>query len=174
MGDKPRFGRFKVRNFQVRSNIKWNIYPFFDILCRENLWFGSRFSLFWEFRMFKVWFQRMNLGSHSEGLRFGFLKIQEVQSLLFSGSFQVYLSSWLFWELIILCYFGRIKIYNLHYPRETRVSITIFYTEILMREVDLQSIWVKQVKKHFKYRIQVFYTNVRENNRFNLIFFYII
>ena len=30
--DESRFGRFKVQNFQVRSNTKWKIYPFFDIL----------------------------------------------------------------------------------------------------------------------------------------------
>ena len=29
---EPRFVRFEVRNFQVRSNAKWKIYPFFDIL----------------------------------------------------------------------------------------------------------------------------------------------
>ena len=30
--DEPRFGRFEIGNFQVRSNTKWKIFPFFDIL----------------------------------------------------------------------------------------------------------------------------------------------
>ena len=42
--DEPRFGRFEVLNFQVRSNIKWKIYPFFDILCSKKFWFGLRFG----------------------------------------------------------------------------------------------------------------------------------
>ena len=87
MEDEPRFGRFEVLNFQVRSNIKWKIYPFFDILCSKNLWFSSRFRLFWEVWRFEVQFQRMNLGS--EGSRFGFLKVRDVPGLVFSGSFQV-------------------------------------------------------------------------------------
>ena len=37
--------------------------------------------------MFVVQFQMMNLGS--EGLKFGFLKVQEVRGSVFSGSFQV-------------------------------------------------------------------------------------
>ena len=47
---EPRFVRFEVRNFQVRSNIKWKIYQFFDIICSKILWFGSRFGLFWVVR----------------------------------------------------------------------------------------------------------------------------
>ena len=74
--DEPRFGRFKVQNFQVHSNIKWKIYPFFDILCSKNFWFSSRFSLFCEVRWFKLRFQKTNLDS--EGSRFGFLKVREV------------------------------------------------------------------------------------------------
>ena len=76
LGDEPTFGMFKVWNFKVCSNTRWKFYPFFDILCRKNLWFGSRFSLFWEVWRFEVWYQRMNLGS--EGLRFSFLKVREV------------------------------------------------------------------------------------------------
>ena len=80
--DEPRFGRFEVRNFQVRSNTKWKIYPFFDILWSKNLWFGSRFSLFREVRRFKVrrfklWFQRTNLGL--EGLKFSFLRFEKFE-----------------------------------------------------------------------------------------------
>ena len=85
--DQPRFRRFKVQNFQVCCNIKWKIYPFFDILCSKNLWFSLRFSLFWEVRRFEVQFQRMNLGS--EGSRFNFLKVWEVRDSVFSCLFQV-------------------------------------------------------------------------------------
>ena len=77
MEDEPRFRKFGVWNFQVRSNIKWKIYPFFDILCSKNLWFDPRFDLFWEVQRFEVQFQRMNLGS--EGLRFSFLKVQKFE-----------------------------------------------------------------------------------------------
>ena len=72
MEDEPRFRKFGVWNFQVRSNIKWKIYPFFEILCIKNHWFSSRFSLFWEVWRFEVRFQRTNLGSEgSVFLRFG-------------------------------------------------------------------------------------------------------
>ena len=72
--DEP---RFEVWNFQVRSNTKWKFYPFFDDLCSKNLWFGSRFGLFWEVWRFEVQFQRTNLGS--EGSRLSFLKVQYFQ-----------------------------------------------------------------------------------------------
>ena len=62
--------------------------PIFDILCSKNLWFGSRFGLFWEAQRFKVQFQKMNLGS--EGSKFSSLKVREVRGSVFSGSFQVY------------------------------------------------------------------------------------
>ena len=88
---EPRDGRFKVQNFQVRSNTKWQIYPFFGILLSKNLWFGSSFGLFWEVQRFKVQFQRTNLAS--EGSRFSFLKVWEDRDSVFSGSFQVYTSS---------------------------------------------------------------------------------
>ena len=42
--DESRFRRFEVPNLQVRSNIKWKICPFLDILCNKNLWFGTRFG----------------------------------------------------------------------------------------------------------------------------------
>ena len=59
--DEPRFGWFKVQNFQVRSNNKWKIYPFFYILCSKFHWFGSSIGLFSEFLKFEVQFQRVFL-----------------------------------------------------------------------------------------------------------------
>ena len=85
--DGPRFRRFEVRNFKVRSNTKWKIYPFFDILCSKHLWVSSRFSLFWEVWRFEVQFQKTNLCS--EGSRFSFIKVLEVRGSVFSGSFHV-------------------------------------------------------------------------------------
>ena len=43
--DEPRFRKFEVQNFQVHSNTKWKIYPFFDILRSKNLWFEVRSSV---------------------------------------------------------------------------------------------------------------------------------
>ena len=78
---RPKFGRFEVWSFQVRSNTKWKSYPFFDILCSKNLWFGLSFHIFWEVRSFEVRFQRTNLGSDVS--RFSFLKVREVRGSVY-------------------------------------------------------------------------------------------
>ena len=53
------FGKFEVwfwrTNFgsggsEFSGSFQYQIYPFFDILFSKNLWFSSRFCLFWEVR----------------------------------------------------------------------------------------------------------------------------
>ena len=54
--DEPRFGRFEVWNFQVHSNTKWKIYPFF---------------IFYEVRTFGLVLGLVFFGRFG-GLKFGF------------------------------------------------------------------------------------------------------